>query len=547
MFDRMVQAVQAEGVDKRLDDILRSGQGGSPRDTRMDVYVAGIIATACSGRRLTIMNVWRLLTQGLPHSAQVAYGIRRSVDGVSHAYTYRQMTYPLQALKDKLGIDTDEEMLQELMDAIVATSLPDHLPPLRSLALDATGIQSWAKGKSSRRRAGAGRGRLALAASKDEVDVPRSLPAANDSLCSFDPDARWGYRTKTYSNATSAVFGYNVISVVGVPAVGAAKDGAPVLTQGIRLRPANADVVGPGLELVDDYRGRCGGVDEVLNDRAWSYSVEGTWMDPLRSRGVEQILDLHPNDHGVRDFEGLRMVDGTPHCPAMPDHLVRIDRPPRFHSGPPPSNASREKRAQYELDKRRLEQFNELIAQRQTWAFRRVAGPDRTGKERWECPAQAGRRVCANCPLSQMYDESTPRVQDPPTGPGIPKCCTQRTVTIPGDVTPKIRQRLYWGSVEWIKSYNRRTYVEGSYGNLKNPDTENITRGWCRVVGLVKTGILLAAAVAASNIRLLRLWAKRTGDFTAPISAPDPDYQPWEEVDADGVIITHAPPMPAGP
>jgi len=118
-------------------------------------------------------------------------------------------------------------------------------------------------------------------------------------------------------------------------------------------------------------------------------------------------------------------------------------------------------------------------------------------------------------------------------------------VTIPGTVTPNIRQRMYWGSDEWITSFNRRTHVEGSYGNLKNTNTENINRGWCCVVGLVKTSLLLAVAVTASNIRLLRAWAKRNEDFTHPMSIPEPDYEPWEAIDDNDQVLTHDPPAPA--
>jgi hypothetical protein len=143
-----------------------------------------------------------------------------------------------------------------------------------------------------------------------------------------------------------------------------------------------------------------------------------------------------------------------------------------------------------------------------------------------------------------MFDGDAPTVANPPAGEDKPKCCTQRTVTIAGNVTPKTRQRLYWGSDEWIASFNRRTHVEGFYGNMKNTNTENITRGWCCVIGIVKTSILLAVAVAATNIRLLRAWSKRTGDITDPISVGSSGYQPWEEVGDDGAILTHDPPNP---
>lgn len=543
-FDRTVEAVQACGVDKALDGILRSGRGGRPRDTRMDVYVAGMILTVLQRKKRTLVNVLELLTKGLPDSAQRHYGIRWTKDGQERHYTYRHITYPLAALTAKLspGAVTDDEKLQSLMDMILETSLPSHIPMRQAVALDATGIQSWARAKTNRRGAEAPD---TAAVDPDSEEAPKALKAANDSLCAFDKDARLGYRTKTYSNGSSSLFGYNLFSIVGIPMVGEVKDRAPILTQGIRLRPANAGVVTPGLELLDSYASTHGQLSQVLNDRAWSYASAEQWAFPVRERGIEQVLDLHPNDRGVRDFEGIRMVDGAPHCPSMPDDLVNIMRPARFSVGELRKDPSTERIRQHEADTEALDEFRAKIAERRTWSFRRVAGPDMNGKERWECPAQAGKRICANCPLSQMFDDATPTVNDPPTGPDKPKCCTQRTITIPGNVTPKTRQRLYWGSDEWIESFNRRTYVEGSYGNMKNSNTENITRGWCCVVGIVKTSLLLAAAVAATNIRLLRAWAERTGDITDTMSIPKPDYEPWEEVDEDGAILNHDPPVVA--
>ncbi|MDA8297023.1 MAG: hypothetical protein M0004_10655, partial [Actinomycetota bacterium] len=57
-----------------------------------------------------------------------------------------------------------------------------------------------------------------------------------------------------------------------------------------------------------------------------------------------------------------------------------------------------------------------------------------------------------------------------------PKACRQRTIGIPGDVMPKIRQRHYWGSDAWIAAYVRRSRVEGVFGNIKSSKTEDVSR-----------------------------------------------------------------------
>ncbi len=114
------------------------------------------------------------------------------------------------------------------------------------------------------------------------------------------------------------------------------------------------------------------------------------------------------------------------------------------------------------------------------------------------------------------------------------RCCRQRTITIPGTVTPKQRQRLYWGSDAWITSFARRTHVEGIFGNMKSAKTANLKRGWIYVVGIVKTSFMLACVAFATNLRLLRAWSMRTGDITDPLCAPLPPSLGFEELDADG-------------
>ncbi len=347
-----------------------------------------------------------------------------------------------------------------------------------------------------------------------------------------------------------------MVTTVGVPDVGATPGSMPILTWRIRLAPANADVVEPGLALINGLLGSGHPVNALLNDRAFSGRNPKRWATPLRTLGIDHIFDLFACDHGVTDHDGIRMIDGTPHCPATPDHLVTITRPAKLGVGTLPRGATAAQKADHERQRDELATFRARIAEREPYAFRRVAGPDKTGKGRWECPARSAKVVCANCPLSGFVAtgdaDSPPRVVDPPAEATAPKCCRQTTVTITGDVTAKIRQRLYWGSDLWIASYIRRTHVEGSYANMKSPKTQNIRRGWCFVVGLVKTSILAVAAVAAVNIRLLRVWAAASG-FHDVLCEPDPVGHYFIEYDADGNQVSAIevddkdPPLAGGP
>ncbi|MDA8288949.1 MAG: hypothetical protein M0014_10995 [Actinomycetota bacterium] len=242
------------------------------------------------------------------------------------------------------------------------------------------------------------------------------------------------------------------------------------------------------------------------------------------------------------DFEGVKMIDGWAHCPMTPRHLEIIPRPAQLPVPKLKKNATPSERAEHAEKVHELEEFRAAIAERKTWAFRRTRGVDANDTERFECPAQAGERICANCLVSQFLPPGTPRVDSPPERDTAPKACKQRTIGIPGDVMPKIRQRHSWGSDAWIAAYIRRSRVEGAFGTLKSSKTENVRRGWTHVVGLVKTGLMVLIAQAAANLRCLRAWASRIGDRTDPLTHLDPEDYGFEEIDPAA-----APPASTGP
>ena len=148
---------------------------------------------------------------------------------------------------------------------------------------------------------------------------------------------------------------------------------------------------------------------------------------------------------------------------------------------------------------------------------------------------------CDGCPLAADYPEGLPVVVDPPSGPNTPRSCSQATTVVAGAALIKLAQRDYWGSPEWQASYGRRAHVESIFGNLRNPSTQNIRRGFCRVMGLIKTTLMLAFEVMAANLRLVREWAKRTGENSDPLHEPFPEDHGFEEIDAEGNVRVASP------
>ena len=79
-------------------------------------------------------------------------------------------------------------------------------------------------------------------------------------------------------------------------------------------------------------------------------------------------------------------------------------------------------------------------------------------------------------------DRSRPEILHPPQHPQA--CCTQQTITVPADVNAKTRQKHDYPSAAWRRSYARRTGAERGFATAKDPATNDITRGWCRLMGL---------------------------------------------------------------
>jgi hypothetical protein len=551
-FERGLLLVRRSGAHHDLEALLRpAGNGGKPRQLDVDVFLAALLLTISHKPNLSLVNVHQVLTRELARSYQIQLGVRR--DG--KAITIRQVRYLLEAIEHKLAYthgrapkldeaDRAERQaaLQNIMDKLLAATVPEHLPRHGRYAVDASAIESAARGK---RRLRAVDPAAAADGADGEVSDDDIAARVEEAGRSHDPDAEWGYRTKTFDNRTTSCFGYQLVAFARIQPVGWQTE-EPLLTERIALVPANASVIEPSIDVLDRFSQEGRAVIELACDRGFSYAVPERWADQLRDRGVEQVLDLHANDYGVRDFEGVKMIAGIPHCPAMPEDLDDIRRPAQLSVGALKKKTTAREKAEHAAKVAALAEFTEQIAQREKYAFRRVAGPDPSGKERYECPARAGKLRCEHCPLSMLMPDSVPEVQNAPEAATAPAACRQRTITVPGDVTPKVRQRLRWGSPEWVTSFKRRTLVEGAFGNLKNPHTENVRRGWTNVVGIVKTSLMLVIAQAAANLRLLRVWARRTGDYTDPLTMPDPEDHGFEEIDPTaGALGPNAPPVAA--
>jgi hypothetical protein len=105
---------------------------------------------------------------------------------------------------------------------------------------------------------------------------------------------------------------------------------------------------------------------------------------------------------------------------------------------------------------------------------------------------------------------SRPEVLFPPEHP--PRCCVQKTVTVPEKVLAKTAQKHDFASRAHRLSYNRRTGSERTFAWLQNPATLGMGRGWCRLMGLSKNALMYALAVVVRNVRILESYEREQAE-----------------------------------
>ena len=548
--------IQRSGVAREIERLLSPESKGRPRGLSVEAFLAGAVLTASRSLPLTFTNIHATLTRELSRSLQSAIGVRvkDNPTTTSRPISIRQVRYLMGAIERRLVYtsasapelddalrDARRERFEGIIDQLIGATIPANYAKTVSIAVDGSGVESFAK---SKRRA-----KDVDGAASDELEGEGDEGLSEKERSKYeyysaDPDALTGYRTRTYDSKSKYNHGYELTAAVAVPRVGG-PDIGPKLLLAMRVQPSTTDVTTPAISTLEQLLSRGFDVDEVIADRGYSYKKPKDWAEPLRALGLAQVQDIHPADHGPRDANGVLMIDGVPHCERTPEHLRHITRPAQLSVGPLSPVATEAERLVHARKVAEIERFNQLIAERQQYASVRNQGAPEGAKDQakaqYICAGRAGKLQCASCPLAADYPEGLPMVVDPPSGPYAPRSCSQATTVVAGAALIKLAQRDYWGSPEWQASYGRRAHVESIFGNLRNPSTQNIRRGFCRVMGLIKTTLMLAFEVMAANLRLVREWAKRTGENSDPLHEPFPEDHGFEEIDAEGNVRVASP------
>jgi hypothetical protein len=118
-----------------------------------------------------------------------------------------------------------------------------------------------------------------------------------------------------------------------------------------------------------------------------------------------------------------------------------------------------------------------------------------------------GKIRCPLRPPSMTLDRDHPEILQPPENP--PACCTQQTLTVPPEVTAKTAQKHDYPSKAHRRSYARRTGAERGFATAKDPATNTISRGWCRLMGLTPLMLFAVTLLVVRNQRILAAWDAR--------------------------------------
>lgn len=390
-----------------------------------------------------------------------------------------------------------EAGLQHVLTALLAGSIPEDEVGSGSLAIDATGVPSWASQRKKHTNADT----------------------------STDPDAAWRVHDSTrvpYGNTANrrrfgakAWYGYWMHSLVRIPEMRVRKTGAiefsdtPLFIEALDITSAQADMAVAGAELLDRHTHRqqqaaaqgrpVPAPGDIVMDRAYSQGYE-RFLEPARAAGYTPHFDLRADQRGLGgSVAGMVIVDGQPFSPAMPAALHDIT-PPRIPGATRADVAA----------------WGAQVAAREPYAIKvRSIGAD--GAFHLSCPAARDFTAarCGRKPESVLLPATIPTFA-PAQVAAPPKICVQQKVRVEAEDLP-LWQPYPYGSPEWWASMGRRARVEGAFGCMKDEATQDVSRGGFRVMGRAKTALMAVFLAAAVNIRL----ARKLRQAATPQGAPE--------------------------
>jgi hypothetical protein len=455
------EIIDASGVAPRIEAMLPAGV--RPRQLTVRTLLAGMCLTQADHRPSHLTRVHQALVS-LPGDDQRRLGVIAGWKHGPHLLTYRQVerTFGLvaAALAEGEPDGLPSAALAGICDDLLEASVPGRFKDASSsLAVDWTDLESF------------------------------SRPPAARGGDRADPEAWWGHRKNNLLRSQDELFyGYYLSACVMMP-----DENGPAVPELARRATLSSCRHDPARALVPVLtRLPAAGIPlgDVLSDSGYAHRDAAAWAIPLRTAGAQLVQDLHPHDRGPKGtHQGAIISNGNLYCPKTPPSLLQL--------GPLPRGAAAEEAAAHDTK----------TAETARYKLGRLTRDDPDGYHRVACPAVMGKIRCPLQPSSMTRDRDRPEILQPPEHPQ--PCCTQQTITVPPGTAAKTAQKHDYPSAAHRRSYARRTGAERGFATAKDPATNDITRGWCRLMGLASLTLLTTTLLIVRNQRILAAWNAR--------------------------------------
>lgn len=251
----------------------------------------------------------------------------------------------------------------------------------------------------------------------------------------------------------------------------------------------------------------------VITDRLYfPMSHPDTLQRAALALGYRSVFDYPDHMLGQQgQVHGMLLIDGNLFSPALPPQLRDISRDHRDGK----------------ID---ADEYQRLLAARAPYLMHRKQRLDPQGRMRFACPATGphptllcARRQARTTAPARAHRTMLPFVAPPRATNST--VCAQNTVTVDfaDDTVAKLHQHLVYGSEEWRRHYQGpRAIVESTNQELKNSHYGRLDDpGLRRLRGYGKQVIVVAAMIAAVNIRTIRAFLERRADTTEPAPLTD--------------------------
>ena len=461
---RLEGIVDASGVAEVMEQRLPVGV--RPRQLSVRTLLLGILLALADGRPAHLTRVHAALV-ALDDDERRRLGVVVEWKGGSHLLTYRQTEYTVGLLAAALQKNSPDgkpsDVLARLADDLLEASIgTEYKQATSAYAVDWTDVESFAR------------------------------PPLKEGAHTADREASWGHRRGDGPGQKDELF-YGFFLQLATMVREESGAAVPELVRRLLLTSCHVDPPPAFVPVMEKMVASGVALGDVLADSGYAHRIPGHWALPLRALGADLIMDLHPHDRGTQGtFHGAICWNGNLYCPATPAALFTLE--PLSRSAGEEETAAHDRRS----------------AELARYKLGRITADDADGFHRVACPAVLGKVRCPRRPASTALSYERPEILAAPKDP--PTCCTQATLTVPPSVNAKTRQKHDYPSQAHRLSYGRRSAAERSNATVKDPASNDIARGWCRLMGLTPLTLMLTCLFVVRNQRVLASFEARVAE-----------------------------------